>query len=68
MRVPQAEHLMRQVVQIAIQTRKCKTRKERVSQHYYNRNACDLSPVRKGTPVFVQSLKTYDPVKWDSGR
>ena len=44
-----------------------KTRKQTVSQHNYNRNARDLSPVRKGTPVFVQSLKKYDPVKWSQG-
>ena len=64
---PQAEHLTRPPVQNPNQTKKHNTRKQRISQHYYNRNARDLSPVRKGTPVFVQSLKKYDPVKWSRG-
>ncbi len=44
-----------------------KTKRLRVSQHYYNWHARDLTPIRKGAPVFVQSLKKYDPVKWTQG-
>ena len=34
---------------------------------YYDRNAHDLSPLRKGTPGSVLSLKTYDASKWALG-
>ena len=43
------------------------TKKQRLSQHYYNRHDRDLSPIRKGYPVFVQALNTYDPVKRSQG-
>ena len=65
--VPQAERLLKPALQPAHQTMEGKTKKQRLSQHYYNRHDRDLSPIRKGTPVFVQSLKKYDPVKWSQG-
>ena len=65
--VPQAERLLKPALQPTHQTMGGKTKKQRLSQHYYNRHARDLSPIRKGTPVFGQSLKKYDPVKWTQG-
>ena len=65
--VPQAERLLKPTVQPAHQTMEGKTKRLRVSQHYYNRHARDLTPIRKGAPVFVQSPKKYDPVKWAQG-
>ena len=65
--VPQAERLLKPTVQPAHQTMEGKTKRLRVSQHYYNCHARDLTPIRKGAPVFVQSPKKYDPVKWAQG-
>ena len=65
--VPQAEQLMKPVVLTARQILRRKVKKQKMSQKYYDRNARDLSPLRRGTPVFVQSLKKYDASKWAQG-
>ena len=65
--VPQAERLLKPTVQSALQTMEGKTKNLRMRQHCYNRHARELTPIRNGTPVFVQSLKKYDPVKWSQG-
>ena len=65
--VPQAEQLMKPVVLTARQILRRKVKKQKMSQQYYDRNARDLSPLRRGTPVFVQSLKKYDASKWAQG-
>ena len=65
--VPQAGRLLKPAVQPAHQMMGGGGKKLRVSQHYYNRHARDLTPIRNGAPVFVQSLKKYDPVKLSQG-
>ena len=55
--VPQAKRLLKSAVQPALQTMEGKTKKLWMSQHCYNRHARELTPIRNGTPVFVQSLK-----------
>ena len=65
--VPQAKRLLKPALQPALQTMQEKTKKLRMIQHYYNRHARDLTPIRNGIPVFVQSLKKCDPVKWSKG-
>ena len=44
-----------------------KVKKQKMSQQYYDRNARHLSPLRRRTPAFVQSLKKYDASKWAQG-
>ena len=65
--VPQAEKLMKPLVLTARQILRRKVKKQKMSQQYFDRNARDLSPLRRGTPVFVQSLKKYDASKWAQG-
>ena len=65
--VPQAEQLMKPVVLTARKILRRKVKKQKMPQQYYDRNARDLSPLRRGTPVFVQSLKKYDASKWAQG-
>jgi len=65
--VPQAVNLLKPALHDGNQTVIKKAEKQRQSQRYYNRGACDLRPIQKGTPVFVQSLKKYQQVKWSPG-
>ena len=65
--VPQAEQLMKPMVLTARKILRRKVKKQKMSQQYYDRNAHDLSPLRRGTPVFMQSLKKYDASKWAQG-
>lgn len=65
--VPQAESLLKPAIPEVEQTISRKTTKQMQSQRYYNRSVSDLRPLQKGTPVFVQSLKKHQPIKWSRG-
>ena len=58
---------MKPAVQMARQILRRKVKKQNISQQYYDRNARDLSPLRRGTSANVQSLKKYDAIKWEQG-